>query len=267
MVVGVDRPVESVPQQRAEVVRKAIGIDALALNQTGVAERGLFCRASPVDEHDRAPALLQVQRDADSDDSCTQYYRVAAHQLLETGIQTPILYRFGDVLGGDHVPAAQISNGTGDPEHAVVSTRRKQQTGEGMAQQLIALAIGSAVAVDFPGAEERVRLALSRELQFPCLLHPLLDECRGLAVGRAEQLALARGGYLQLDVDSVGERTGHSPAVARDPLRRASAAAGAIAAMPARTGIHRRDELEARRELRLVRSARDRHAAGLERLA
>ena len=60
---------------------------------------------------------------------------------------------------------------------------------------------------------------------------------------------------------------GDAAAVARDALGRAAAAAAAVAAMPAGTGVHRRDQLEARRELRLARGARDRHAPGFERLA
>src|SRR5262249_34848416 len=72
---------------------------------------------------------------------------------------------------------------------------------------------------------------------------------------------------LELDVDPVCERTRYSAPVARDALRRATAATGAIAAMPARAGIHGGDKLEARRELRLVRGARNRNSAGLERLS
>jgi hypothetical protein len=49
-----------------------------------------------------------VQRHANPDNSCTQNNRVAAHQPLEACVQTAILYRFGDLLGGNHVLLAEI---------------------------------------------------------------------------------------------------------------------------------------------------------------
>ena len=76
MVVRVDRAVEAVAQQRAEVVREAVGIDALALHQARVAERGFRRGAAPVDEHRGAAALLQVERDADADDAGAEDERV-----------------------------------------------------------------------------------------------------------------------------------------------------------------------------------------------
>jgi hypothetical protein len=63
----IDGAVERVARERAEVVRKAVRVDAFALDQPGVAERSLLGSAAPVDERDRARALLQMQRDADAD--------------------------------------------------------------------------------------------------------------------------------------------------------------------------------------------------------
>ena len=66
VVVRVDRAVEAVAQERAEVVREAVGIDPFALHQAGVAEGRFFGGAAPVDEHGGAAALLQMQCDANS---------------------------------------------------------------------------------------------------------------------------------------------------------------------------------------------------------
>src|SRR3990172_5120877 len=64
----IDGSIQAVAQQRAEIVRKAVGIDAFALDQARVAERGLLGAAAPVDQHHRAAARLQVQGGADADD-------------------------------------------------------------------------------------------------------------------------------------------------------------------------------------------------------
>ncbi len=69
MVVRVDRAIEPVAEQRAEVVRKAVRVHALALDQAGIAERSFFRGPAPVDEHCRLAALLQVQRGTDADDA------------------------------------------------------------------------------------------------------------------------------------------------------------------------------------------------------
>jgi hypothetical protein len=70
MVVRIDRAIQAVAQQRAKVVRKAVGVDSFALDQAGIAERSLLRRAPAIDEHHRSAALLQMQCDANPDDSC-----------------------------------------------------------------------------------------------------------------------------------------------------------------------------------------------------
>src|SRR5262249_24400069 len=57
VVLGVDRAVEAVADEGAEDVRKAVRVDAFALDQAGVAERGFFCRSAPVEQDDRAAAF------------------------------------------------------------------------------------------------------------------------------------------------------------------------------------------------------------------
>ncbi len=75
--MGVDGAVQAVAQQRAEIVRETVGVDAFALDQAGVAERGLFARPAAVEQHHRLAALLQVQRHADADDACTEHDHIA----------------------------------------------------------------------------------------------------------------------------------------------------------------------------------------------
>src|SRR5687768_4720392 len=81
MVVGVDRAIEAIAQQRSEIVRKAVGIDALALDETRVAVGSLLGRPAPVDEKNRACALLQVERHTDPDDACAEHHHVTAHYV------------------------------------------------------------------------------------------------------------------------------------------------------------------------------------------
>ena len=69
------------------------------------------------------------------------------------------------------------------------------------------------------------------------------------------------------DVDAIQQRAGDAAAVARNRVGRAMAAAIAVAGVAAGAGVHRRDQLEARRELRLVRGARNHDAAGLHGFA
>src|SRR5579859_2645193 len=111
------------------------------------------------------------------------------------------------------------------------------------------------MAVDLARAEERVRLALTEKLGSVRAGDTLGDRGRRLACGRSHQLAIARCRHLELDVDAVGERPRNTPAIARDTLRRATAASAAVAAMAARAWIHRRDKLEASRELHLPSGA------------
>ena len=50
-------------------MREAVRIDAFALDEPALPNEVSSARAAAVDEHHRAPALLQVQRDADADDA------------------------------------------------------------------------------------------------------------------------------------------------------------------------------------------------------
>ena len=79
IVMGVDRAVAAVPEDLAQAAREAVGIHRLALDEPGVAEGGALPRRPPIDEHDGAPALLQMQRDRHADDAGSQHDHVGAH--------------------------------------------------------------------------------------------------------------------------------------------------------------------------------------------
>src|SRR6185312_12834589 len=90
---------------------------------------------------------------------------------------------------------------------------------------------------------------------------------RRLAGRRAREILLRERGHLHVQVDAVEQRARDALPVARDGEARAAARMAAMAAIAARAGIHRRDELEARGKVRLPRRPRDGDAARLQRLA
>src|SRR5437879_1852510 len=73
--------------------------------------------------------------------------RIGRHSTLEARVETPILYRFRDVLGGDGGAGCKIRNRARDTQHAVIRARREQEAGERLAQELVAVAVGRAMTV------------------------------------------------------------------------------------------------------------------------
>ena len=145
-------------------------------------------------------------------------------------------------------PPGEVRDGARHAQNPVVRARREKQPRERVAQKLVALPVGVAMAVDLARPEQRVRLALPLELHCRAASDPRFDGAGGFAGHGRDELAFARRRHFELDVDAVGERPGDAATVARDALGRAAAAAAAVAAMAAGAGIHGRDELEARRE-------------------
>ena len=82
--MGVDGAVEAVAHERAVVVREAVRIDPLALDETGVAVGGLLRDPAPIDERHGEPALLQVQRAADADDARAEHDGVGVSALAHS---------------------------------------------------------------------------------------------------------------------------------------------------------------------------------------
>src|SRR5258708_38700762 len=68
--------------------------------------------------------------------------RIGRHTTLEARVETSILYRFRDVLGGDGGAGCKIRNGASDTPHAGVRARRGHGGGERMAQGAVAVPVG-----------------------------------------------------------------------------------------------------------------------------
>lgn len=171
--------------------------------------------------------------------------------------------------GARRVVAREVRDRPRDLQHAVVRARRPAEPLARVTQQRLARAVRAAERIGLAARQHVVGLALPREL-------PLARErdARGhgfarFAGGRRPlgQLGGRERGNLDLDVDPVEERPGQLAQIARGDVGRAAAAAARVAAPAARARIHRGDQLARRRKIRLQRGARDRDAAGLERLA
>jgi hypothetical protein len=59
-------------------------------------------------------------------------------------IQAAVLYRLGDMTGGDVVVPLQIGNAARHLEHTVISARRKIEAADGLLQQRDAVFVGRA---------------------------------------------------------------------------------------------------------------------------
>jgi hypothetical protein len=80
MVMRVDRVVQRIAQEGREIMREAIRINTLALDQAGIAEGCLFTGLAPVNEQDRPAPLLEVQRNRDPDDPGSQHSNIDFHE-------------------------------------------------------------------------------------------------------------------------------------------------------------------------------------------
>ena len=80
VVMGVDGVVEGIAQQRAEIVRETVRIDAFALDQARIAEGGFLAGLALVDQQDRAAALLQMQGNRHADDAGSKNNHILTHE-------------------------------------------------------------------------------------------------------------------------------------------------------------------------------------------
>ena len=113
-----------------------------------------------------------------------------------------------------------------------------------------------------------IGLFATGQLQVAGVHHPFAHRgarFAGRAVGA--QCAGRQPRHLHVQVDAFEQRPGDASAIAADHLVVAQAAAGRVAGPAAGAGIHRRHQLEARRELAVARGPRDADAAGFQRLA
>src|SRR5258708_13955611 len=99
----------------------------------------------------------------------------------------------------------------------MVGTRGEEQPRQRMAQQFARLAPGGAMAVDFTGTEQRVRLALTEQLHLTRTGDPCGDGGRRLARCRGDELTVPRRPHLELYVDAVGDPPRDAPALTPEP--------------------------------------------------
>ena len=165
--------------------------------------------------------------------------------------------------------AGQVGDRARHLEHAVIGARRQTQPRDRLLEQRLALRIRRAVTVDLARRRAaRWACPAARAARARAAATRARIACGGLAAGVLRIRSSCTGRrHLDLQVDAVEQRPGDARAVARNLVRRAAAAAVGVAEITAGAGIHRRDQLEARREIRLARGARDGDAPGLERLA
>src|SRR5712692_7825415 len=186
---------------------------------------------------------------------------------LKSAVEAPVLDRLGHVGDAEGRFARKVGDGAGELQHAVVGARRKVKLGDRLLQQRARLVLDGAEPLDVAGAEPGVVLALAFELSTSRPFDALPDLRRAFASACLHELVFAQRGHFDLDIDPVQQRSREPAAVARDLVGRAAAPAAEMSQIPARTGIHCADQLEARRILGLAGGARDGNAAGFERLA
>ncbi|MEY9167123.1 hypothetical protein ABIE78_005242 [Sinorhizobium fredii] len=80
VIAGIDGVVQRVAEKRPEVVREAIGENALPLDEAGIAERRLLARAAAIEKHHRFAAPRQVNGARNADDPGAQYHYISFHR-------------------------------------------------------------------------------------------------------------------------------------------------------------------------------------------
>ena len=126
-------------------------------------------------------------------------------------IQTPVLNRLSDVRYGQSVYSAEIGDGTGDLEHAVIGPRGQTEPGDRRAQQRLDRFVHGAesaqltrthVGVGVHAMEPDKSLTLNVSRAFDALAYS------GARFGllRSRQLAVRNGGHFNMDVDPVEQR-------------------------------------------------------------
>jgi hypothetical protein len=105
------------------------------------------------------------------------------------------------------------------------------------------------------------------ELDGAGTLDPGTDDLRRLAALASLQGPDVHRRQNDVHVDPIEQRTAEASAIRPHALGRTDAAAGPVAAKPARARVHRADDEGSGREGRLRLGTRDRHASVFERLA
>ena len=106
--------------------------------------------------------------------------------------------------------------------------------------------------INLARAQPCVRLLLPRHGAFAGGGHADTHHRRRLAVRAAHQVFLRQRRDFDLQVNAVEQRPGDARTVTRNLIRRAAAAPVVMTEIAAGTGVHRRNQLELRREISLV---------------
>jgi hypothetical protein len=86
IVAGVEAAPGCDTKQLAELAREGTRAHGFALDDPGIAVRGLAARLAAVDEEDAAATALQVDGDAHTDDPGTEYDRISQTSLAPVRI-------------------------------------------------------------------------------------------------------------------------------------------------------------------------------------
>ena len=170
--------------------------------------------------------------------------------------------RLADALG-----VRQVGDGARHAQDAVVGAARPLELFHRRFQARFAGLVRLAELVDLARGQVLVALALALQLHFGGGLHAGANDGGVLAVGILAEHVRFDGGHFHLHVDAIEQRAGDAALIALDQIRRAVADAADVAVVPARTRIHRRDQLEVCGKVGLPRGARDGDVARLHRLA
>ena len=104
------------------------------------------------------------------------------------------------------------------------------------------------VRVDFLTLQRVVGFTLARHRPLPGIGAARLDAVGGLACWRLHQISGGQGGHFNMQVDAVHQRAAELALVARHLIGRAAARLLRGAQIAAGAGVHRANELKARRE-------------------
>jgi hypothetical protein len=187
--------------------------------------------------------------------------------LLLTLQRAPVPNGLGHVRGCHMFAASQVGHRTRHFKNAVIRTRRPvQMPGRGV-QQALSGFVRRAITIDVARAEVTVGRALARQLHRTRLCYPRCDHAARFPVTTCAHALGSQRRDRQLDIDAIEQGPRDTALVAQHGGLKAAAFATGVPEPAARARIHRRDELEARRKIGLMRRARNRDLARFERLA
>lgn len=170
---------------------------------------------------------------------------------------------------GDRFAAGQVGDRACDFQHAVIAAGRQAELFHGAFQQSMTAFAQDAVAVDLARTQAGIGLAAALQLAAACRNHTPGNCLAGFAVRCAAgpQHIMRQPGHFDMQIDAIQQRPRDPRAVTLNLVAGAMAAAGRIAEIPARAGIHGRDQLKPRGELCLPGRPRYHDTAGFQRFA